>query len=909
MKKINKLFKAIYSSNKTLSTALLAGVVTLSVLSCADNDLLNNDNNGNNEVPVSFTVNDVQTRAIANSGQTITRGAINPHLSSADLATQKLSVRGTNADQLCIIETTIEGVNPVKASAATRANVVKTITENFSTSGHRGTTEAGITTKPTWFYKEVTQSNGKLTRYIPWAWEQPYGRFYAVSPQITDGYSKIKLSEETYEGTPYIDFENELDAKNQKDLMTACTGNVHYATRGTAPNTQLDFRHALTAIKFAVGQNLSINKTIDKIEIRNALSKGRYTLSNNLNGSDATWIESSLKDRQVFKLDNIAVSTNENPNTVIIGKDGDNCTFYMIPQTLTGNHVVLYVQFTDGTKIESELKGSWLAGTTKTYKLSEKNSTWNFVLESTSPENVAYNESQSKDYTITSYKIDPNGTTKRAVKWKAIGFEEFNHETGTWVDLGMNKPSWLTKMSKESGEGGDAAEKGVASLTKADLKDLLNEYNKVLQTATPKGTASKYYNLSNTTGDDAIQNTANSYLISAPGYYRIPLVYGNAITNSADNPSSYKTANTGQYILSTFKDHLGHDINSPYINLQNAATPATQASIVWMDQDGLVENLSVTNSGANSFVNFHVPADKIKNGNAVIAVKDASGKVMWSWHLWFDQTKALQTIECTNYQKDKFTLTRHILGYVLFKWKATSYEVARVARMKVEQEAGNNGEKNITYVTIAQNPYAEREYSTTLYQFGRKDAFPGTDNLYGGNIVEKGGNDMSIANAIQNPEKIYNTGNSWDNNYSYLNLWSMNTTTQKETTNTIVKTIYDPNPVGYHMPPKNTFSGITTTGKSVYNNRAQINALGPWDDGWHFYTKDATSPSTIYYPAIGSRNHSEGKLYGVKSRGYYWTGIPASTGAGCSLDITDRGVSPFTEFTRSLAGSIRPVSD
>ena len=101
--------------------------------------------------------------------------------------------------------------------------------------------------------------------------------------------------------------------------------------------------------------------------------------------------------------------------------------------------------------------------------MSEKNSTWNFVLESTSPENVAYNESQSKDYTITSYKIDPNGTTKRAVKWKAIGFEEFNHETGTWFDLGMNKPSWLTNMSKESGEGGDAAERGVASLTKADL--------------------------------------------------------------------------------------------------------------------------------------------------------------------------------------------------------------------------------------------------------------------------------------------------------------------------------------------------------------------------------------------------------------------------------------------------------
>ena len=49
------------------------------------------------------------------------------------------------------------------------------------------------------------------------------------------------------------------------------------------------------------------------------------------------------------------------------------------------------------------------------------------------------------------------------------------------------------------------------------------------------------------------------------------------------------------------------------------------------------------------------------------------------------------------------------------------------------------------------------------------------------------------------------------------------------------------------MPPKNTFSGITTTGVSE-SNRAKINALGAWDDGWHFYTKDATSPSTITIP-------------------------------------------------------------
>ncbi len=47
----------------------------------------------------------------------------------------------------------------------------------------------------------------------------------------------------------------------------------------------LEFRHALTAIKIAVGQNLSWNKQIDRIEIRNALSKGKYTLSDHLNGA------------------------------------------------------------------------------------------------------------------------------------------------------------------------------------------------------------------------------------------------------------------------------------------------------------------------------------------------------------------------------------------------------------------------------------------------------------------------------------------------------------------------------------------------------------------------------------------------------------------------------------------------
>ena len=885
-----------------LSTLLLAGVATLTMFSCVDNDNLN-ENNGDNDALVSFGVNDVQTRAIAVSGRSLTRGAINPYLSSEDLAPQKLDVKGADAEKLCIIETTVEGVNPVQADAQTRANVIKNITENFSASGHRGTTEANITTKPEWFYNESTLSNGKLVTPRKWSWAIPHARFYAVFPQVKNEYTKIKLSPETYEGSPYIEFEDETDVTNQKDLMTACSGHVHYSVQGTAPRTDLDFRHALTAIKFAVGQNLSINKTISKVEIRNALSKGKYTLSDKFDGTGAKW--ENLSDAKTFKLEGLAVSTNQNPNAVLTGNDGDNYTFYMIPQELTGKNITVYVEFTDGSKIESTLKGSWLAGTTKTYKLSEKNSTWEYTLETTNPANVAYNQDQSNDYRVTSYRNAPDGT-KQPVKWKAVGFEEYDRATDSWTNLGTNKPTWLTAMSKENGEGGATAESGRATITKADLKDRLTEYNKVLQDATAKGSSSNPYNLSNTNGGDAIQNTANSYLISAPGYYRIPLVYGNAVKGGTTNESSYKTAHTGTDVLSNFKDHLGNDITTPYINVQNASNPATQASIVWMDQQALVDGMSVTNNGDKSFVNFHVSAANIKNGNAVIAVKSADGTIMWSWHLWFDHSDALSTIACTNHEGDNFKVTKNILGYTIYKWKSTSYESPRVARMKIEQEVGN-GAKKTAYITITQSPYAEREYSTALYQFGRKDAFPGTNTLYESTFVENGGNNISIVNAIQNPGTFYTDGNTWGTEYRYFNLWSMQTTSQTDVSKTLIKTIYDPCPVGFSMPPLKTFSGVTITGKTNTNNK-DINALGDWDQGWHFYAKDSSSPSTVYYPAIGSRTANVGNLYGVKSRGYYWVGVPSSTSAGNNLDIRNTIVIPANNLNRAVGCSIRPVA-
>lgn len=742
---------------------------------------------------------------------------------------------------------------------------------------------------------------------IRWAWAQPYGRFYGISPQVTTAYNKLTVSSESYTSTPYVEFEVEQDVKKQKDLMTACSGVVHYATRNVAPTTNLAFRHALTAVRFKVGQNLSWNKTINKVEIIGAMSKGKYTLPTDETGAGAGW--SNQSDPQTFTLGGdgtVSVSTSQAVNNIIMGNTGDNYTFYMIPQSLSGVSVKIY--FADGsTPISVNLSGTWKPGTTKTYALSQNTSTWQYQLTVGNPAAAAYTATTAASYTVQSYRTDLATGTQQPVKWKVVGYQESTDGGTTFGTETTTKPAWLTALSLESGDGGTVAESGTATLTK-DITDRLAAYNKVMQDATQKGSAGNYWNLSNSTGTATVQNTANSYLISAPGYYRIPLVYGNAIKGGADNPGSYKTSHTGTYILTNFKDHANHDITSPYINVQNGSDPATQASIVWTDQSGIVDGLSVTNAGANSFVNFHVPADKIRNGNAVIAVKNASGTVMWSWHLWFDHDDVLNTIACTNHTGYTYKFTKQTLGFAWRKWEGSTYDKARVARVIVEQTVANGGVKQRAHIDITQNPGSVKEISSTLYQFGRKDAMPGVQTVSDGSFTQNGGDNMSIQNGIQHPEIFYTWGSSWSNGYNQDNLWSMDNTTAGFNDNAVVKTVYDPCPAGFKMPASNAFTGFTTTG-SDSGTPSQFNVSGAWDNGWNFNNKISNPDATVYFPASGYRNLSGGSLNRVGIVGYYWSAVPFNAYDGCYLTFNQGHVYPQYSLNRSLGLSVRPVSE
>ena len=895
-------------------SSLLVGGIALSVTSCADDDI--NPNQGNDgDALVRFSINDVQEQAV-NRGLEMTRGAIANGITAADLAGHKLAAHSNRNIDVCLIETTVEGVNPIKADAHTRANIATAISGDFSSTGIRGVAENSILSTPEWFKAVKTKQNGELYTPIRWSIAQPWARFFAVYPS-KDSYSKLTINDmASADNAPSVDFTVEPNVNDQKDFMTACTGKVNYATQGVQPTTSLDFRHALTAIRFAVGQNLSWNKTIDKVEIRNAIMTSKYKLSSEFNGTGADW-DNTGATRGTATLSGVSVSTSRNPNVTIMGNTGDNYTFYMIPQELTGKGVSVYVHCTDGTEITAPLKGEWKAGTTRTYKLSQTNSTWSYVLTPTDPSRAAnYDETTSQAYGITSYREDPVTHTKQAVAWKVL---EYSVDGGTtWT---TNKPAWMTALSKESGDGGTAAETGTATLTK-DVKDILKPRNDGLKNATALGSSSAPYDLSlhDHNGNVTARNTANSYLISAPGHYRIPLVYGNAFKNGNDNPSSYKTSNTGTYILSTFKDHLNHDITNPWIEKSNTANANIDgAKIVWSDEKDLVTSPTIAHVGGDGYLDFEVKQSDIKSGNAVVAVTKG-GTVVWSWHLWFAPKSALTPIPVTNYQGKTYNFTTETLGWKP-KGEVTTYNAPRTVKVKVEQTIANGGTKQFTVINITQNNGGKKEGISTHYQFGRKDAFPGMDEtqLPQGSINKNAGDNMSITNGIQNPQNFYTWGGSWYNNppagYSYYNLWSADNTTTGWNDNAVVKTVYDPCPVGFKMPASNAFTGFTSNGQSQ-SGAANINANGTADSwgkfsaayGHNFYTNGSKN-ATIFFPASGFRDFSDGSLNGVGSGGYCWSAVPGGADYGCYPYFGWGSVNPQDFSSRSFGFAARPVSE
>ncbi len=551
--KFNKIRKcnAGRKSTAALTFACLSGLTALGLTACSDNEL-DSTNSGQNGAAVTFQVTtadkQAQQAAKANPALAMTRAGFAEQLkmqglTPEDLATRKIDIPGNS--KYCLIESTVAGIDDdlTNANAAgTRANVTTTATlGKFSAIAYRGTSATSISTTP-WFYNAEVNANGTLANTQLWSWSEPYARFYAVYPQVTTSYSKLTLAPSTNTSTPYVNIEVEPGVQNQKDLMTACSGTtpIHYATLGTAPAVPLQFQHAMTAIRFKIGDRLSGTHKITKIEIVGAKSKGKFTLPSSVQTTAGASFNSAWSDVSTpatFTLDGISVNTSGHVNETIVGKDNDNFTFYMIPQSAVGIKVKVYFDNQASPAIVAPFTGTWKAGTTKTYALSQSDNNLKYTFTATSGTDATSDDGATTTYQVTSYVDDDS--QHRQVKWKVIGYDADGDGNFSMSE----KPTWLRSLDGEGGTSTNDVESHTATFN-VNERNLLKERNEAMQNAT----AVSNYNLSNSSGASAIQNTANCYIIDAPGTYRIPLVYGNAIKNGSDNTSAYKTTVTGGFV-------------------------------------------------------------------------------------------------------------------------------------------------------------------------------------------------------------------------------------------------------------------------------------------------------------------------------------------------------------------------
>ena len=317
--------------------------------------------------------------------------------------------------------------------------------------------------------------------------------------------------------------------------------------------------------------------------------------------------------------------------------------------------------------------------------------------------------------------------------------------------------------------------------------------------------------------------TANCYIVSEAGKYHFSAVKGNG-------SEAVGTVATVEVLWETFG---------------TSATP---------NKGDLIAEVSYDN--AKNAVCFTTAAE-FRKGNALIAAKDATDKILWSWHIWMTDKPEDQA-----YNNGAGTMLDRNLG-------ATS---------TTPGDAGALG---------------------LLYQWGRKDPFMGASDIAEGATTQaastigtwpepvvsdeaKGTIDYAVSNPVT---FILENENNHDWYY----------TGSKETDNTrwkSSKTIYDPCPSGYRVPDGgyNGYDGFWAKAFGENRNFKDEGGFDSANKGFNFGSsgkgnaKLSNSASTCWYPAAGMRLESDGSMQAVGISGFYWASS-IYYGAGLCLHV------------------------
>ena len=116
----------------------------------------------------------------------------------------------------------------------------------------------------------------------------------------------------------------------------------------------------------------------------------------------------------------------------------------------------------------------------------------------------------------------------------------------------------------------------------------------------------------------------------------------------------------------------------------------------------------------------------------------------------------------------------------------------------------------------------------------------------------------------------------------YYNLWSTDNDRIDANDEVVIKSVYDPSPVGYSLPVSNAFTGFTITGGNTYNH-SEFNVEGNYNNGWDFYTKPGKQGNTFFFPASGWRYNNIGAMSDVSTYGACYAAGQSSITSGMLL--------------------------
>ena len=848
-------------------------------------------------------------------------------------------------------------------------------------------------------------------------------------------------------GIPTLTYTVPTDVTKQIDLMYAtadCGGNGTGDVRNGA--VQLNFKHALTAVTIKTGEKMLAGK-VTKIEISGVHGSGSYPIG------ATNWTITDETAGRTFSIDNeTALDGNKDKNEImtkpgtILNGDDKGYTFMMIPQELTDD-AKLTISFTDKlTNTERTLtaklkeftkNGIWEIGKQYTYSI---NSTgivitpvieWSIDRENTLlpdggqtntpiPGEKLYTELNVSEIADSTLSYLPVSGFLRNVKINSYAkVTQVGHETKTVLlpfkmeYLIGEETTWQTAYDSNTSEKKSEYEGSIKLPAQAAFDELQKPFKSSLNTVAEGETEA--VNLADEGSVTGVHESANCYIVNKPGYYKFPTYYGNMWPSPKTTAYKYEgeVLNEGynggnkdmkDYVLGTFVDH-----NNKSIPSDGRIPDIHDAVPIWQDSPELVVDVQYD----SGFVYFRVLKETLTQGNAVIAVRDMSGTILWSWHIWathYDWQNGIEAVGIVQDQSGRnFRFAPCNLGYCDSQDGSPKRRVqirfTSILSDGLEQVVTTFGETTFKGVpapingifTLYQPQMIESVAGdNTYYQWGRKDPMlPGVYNSdtrankgvdfdgFGSDKDKKEQFDMvnktfystpqyrfassdcgrSIGESIQLPYEFFMHPNpnketdSHPDNYkrrhwhdgsgtgiydrkAVMNYWNSQLDSKGEEGSTtlpnnlyVYKTIYDPSPAGYKVPPPAAFAvffkeKVTNTyqPKEDFNGYKE-NKKNEFITSWTLKDQKGTS---FEFPATGLRDMG---LLGKPTREISYGSWPAhskltfiissgflpqqtqGTGILFSLDLRDKAKMNNQEFraihgtNNSYGFTVRPIRD